>query len=58
MYSKLTIKIVERCHWGRSDVFIGNFEHFSHLVLVFLLLTCNCRMESRYIFHEKSIIDV
>ena len=28
-------------HWRRSDVFIVNFEHISHLVLVFLLLTLN-----------------
>ena len=27
--------------WRRSDVFIVNFEHISHLVLVFLLLTLN-----------------
>ena len=33
--SKLTIKTPE---W-RQNVFIGNFEHISHLVLVFLLLT-------------------
>ena len=26
-------------HWRRSGVFIVNFEHISHLVLVFLLLT-------------------
>ena len=37
--SKLTIKTPERRHWGHSGVFIGNFEHISHLVLVFLLLT-------------------
>ena len=36
--SKLTIKIPERRHWRRSGVFV-NFEHISHLVLVFLLLT-------------------
>ena len=36
---KLTIKTPERRHWRRSDVFIVNFEHNSHLVLVFLLLT-------------------
>ena len=30
-----------RCEiWRRSGVFIGNFEYISHLVLVFLLLTC------------------
>ena len=39
--SKLTIKTPERRHWRRSDVFIVNFEHISHLVLVFLLLTLN-----------------
>ena len=32
--SKLTIKTPER----RSGVFIVNFEHVSHLVIVFLLL--------------------
>ena len=35
---KLT-KIPERRHWGRSGIFIVNFEHILHLVLVFLLLT-------------------
>ena len=37
--SKLTIKIPERRHWRRSGIFIVNFEHISHRVLVFLLLT-------------------
>ena len=36
---KLTIKTPERRQWRRSGVFIVNFEHISHLVLVFLLLT-------------------
>ena len=39
--SKLTIKTPERRQWRRSGVFIVNFEHISHLVLVFLLLTSN-----------------
>ena len=39
IWSKLTIKIPERRHWRRSEIFIVNFEHISHLVLVFLLLT-------------------
>ena len=39
--STLTIKIPERRHWDRSGIFIVNFEHISHLVLVFLLLTLN-----------------
>ena len=37
--SKLTIETPERRHWRRSGVFIVNFEHISHLVLRFLLLT-------------------
>ena len=43
--SKLTIETLEQgvkyVHWRRSGVFIVNFEHISHLVLVFLLLTLN-----------------
>ena len=39
--SKLTIKALERGHWRRSGVFIVNFEHISHLFLVFLLLILN-----------------
>ena len=35
--SKLTIKITERRQWHRFGVFIVNFEHISHLSLVFLL---------------------
>ena len=35
--SKLTLKTPERRYWRRSGVFIVNFEHISHLVLVFLL---------------------
>ena len=36
---KLTIKTPERHEWRRSGVFIINFEHISHIVLVFRLLT-------------------
>ena len=39
--SKLTIKTPERHQWRRYDDLIVNFEHISHLVLVFLLLTLN-----------------
>ena len=35
--SKLTIKTPERRYWRRSGVFIVNFEHISHVALVFLL---------------------
>ena len=37
-------KDTERSHWRRSGVFIVNFEHISHLGLVFLLLTLNMQM--------------
>ena len=36
---KLTIKIPERRHWHLSGIVVVNFEHISHLALVFLLLT-------------------
>ena len=39
IYSKLTIKTPERRQWCRFGVFIVIFEHISHLVPVFLLLT-------------------
>ena len=32
---KLAIKTPERRHWRRSDVFNVNFQHISHIVLVF-----------------------
>ena len=37
--SKLTIKTPKRRHWCRSNVFIINFEHVSHLAPVSLLFT-------------------
>ena len=36
IYSKLTVKTLER-----RGILIVNFEHISHLVMVFLLLTWN-----------------
>ena len=42
--SKLTLKTPEWRQWHRSGVFIINFEHLSHLFLVFLLLTLNKQM--------------
>ena len=39
--TKLTIKTPERRQWRHSSVFIVSFEHISHFVLVFLLLTLN-----------------
>ena len=42
--SKLITKTPEWRHWRRSGVFIVNFEHISHLFLVYLLLTLNMEM--------------
>ena len=39
--SKLTIKTLQRYRSCRSNVFIVNFKHISHLFLVFLILTFN-----------------
>ena len=36
--SKLTIKTPEPRQWSCSGLFIVNFEHISHLVLVFILI--------------------
>ena len=44
IYSELTIKTPEQRQWPRSGVFIVNFEHISHFVLVFLLLTLRREM--------------
>ena len=41
---KLTIKTPERRQWRPSGVFIVNFEHIPHIVLVHLLLTLNMQM--------------
>ena len=48
--SKLTIKTPERHQWCRSGVFFVNFEHISHLVLVFLLLTLSRQMPAEILF--------
>ena len=39
--SELTIKAPEQRQWRPSGVFIVNFEHISHIVLVFPFLTLN-----------------
>ena len=41
--SKLTIKKPKQRQWRRSGVFLVSFEHISHLVLVFLLLTLSSK---------------
>ena len=42
--SKLTTKTPERHQWRYSGVFIVNFEHISHLLPLFQLLTFNMWM--------------
>ena len=41
----------KRCQWRCSGVFIINFEHISHLFLVFQLLTLNKQMLAVYSCH-------
>ena len=49
----VTLKTPERRHWHRSGAFSVNFEHISHLVLVFLLLTFNMKLPPGYgIMHD------
>ena len=54
--SKLRINTSEQSRWQRS-VFIVNFEHISHLILVLLLLTLNrytcARFETLFIRKSK-----
>ena len=54
--SKLTIKTPEWRHWHRSGVFIFNFEHSSHVVLVFLSLTLSTQIQAG--FYPSSPISV
>ena len=41
IYSNLIIKTPERSYWRCFDVFIANFEHISHIALMFPLLSLN-----------------
>ena len=55
--SKLTIKTPERLQWRRPGVsiFIGNFEHISHLILLFLLLTLSKYMPAGIANNSENI---
>ena len=57
---KVTIKTSERRHWCRSGVFVVNFEHISHLVLVILLLTLNRQMPTAAVNWDdfRKVIDI
>ena len=43
------------CQWRRSGAFIVNFQHISHLFLVFLLLTLNKSILAVMIYRERLI---
>ena len=43
-------KVKNRDTSRRSGVFIGNFEHISHLVLVFVALTLNMQLPTEKCF--------
>ena len=51
IYSKVTIKTSERCHWCCFGVFITNFEHISNHFPVFLLPTLNKLMLVRLVLY-------
>ena len=55
IYSKLTIETLEQGQLSRSGVFIINFQHFSHIVLVFLLLTLNIHVIAGWIDKDSPI---
>ena len=48
---KVNNKDTRATQWRRSDVFLINFEHISHLVPVFLLLTLNMQLPLVTIYH-------
>ena len=52
--SKLTIKTPEQRHWHRSGIFIVNFEHISHLFLVFIF---NFEQVNAYVYYYDKLSD-
>ena len=52
LYSKLTIKTPGQRHWRHSGVFIINFEHKSHHLLMLLLLFFNKYMLAGLVLSE------
>ena len=54
--SKLTVKTSERRKWRRSGVFIANFKHISHLVLVFLWASkCQLGSAPKHFFNLSAL---
>ena len=58
MCSKLTIKTPKPRQWHRSGVFIVNFEHISHFVLVLLLLALNMSLPAGPDLMSSVILEV
>ena len=54
--SKFTIKTPERRHWRRTGVFIVNFEHISHLVLIVNFEQVNAGWDSVKYFCFRTFI--
>ena len=52
--SKLTIKTPEQRQWHRSGIFIVNFEHISHLFLVFIF---NFEQVNVYVYYYDKLSD-
>ena len=50
MYSRLTIKTPEQCHWCRYGDFIINFEQFSHQFSRVSIVDCDLVDEVLYSF--------
>ena len=49
---KINNKDTRKRPWRRSGIFIVNFEHISHLALVFLLLTLSREMSTGLLTYE------
>ena len=43
-------KVNNKDTWRRSGIFIVNFEHISHLLIVFILLTLNMKLLAGFNF--------
>ena len=54
---KLRQKTLERPHWPRSGVLVVNFEHISHLFLVFLLCILNRQILAGKCKQDKDVFE-
>ena len=49
-------KTTERRHWRLSGIFIVNFEHISHHILVYLLLTWSKQLPAGFISFKQIVL--